>query len=114
MIYFKIMYQTYDLKKLTSQPLSEKDSYEPLLQMKVEQQEINTVAVNRQGLSSNFVVFDYATVETRMEQMKRKKIFKDADFWYHKGISSAKKGNTETAIECYKQALKLVRIQVNH
>jgi Flp pilus assembly protein TadD len=44
-----------------------------------------------------------------MEQLNKKKIFKDADFWYHKGISSAKKGNTETAIECYKQALKLVR-----
>jgi tetratricopeptide (TPR) repeat protein len=43
-----------------------------------------------------------------MEQLNKKKIFKDADFWYHKGISSAKKGNTETAIECYKQALKLV------
>jgi outer membrane protein assembly factor BamD (BamD/ComL family) len=44
-----------------------------------------------------------------LEQLNKKKIFKDADFWYHKGISSAKKGNTETAIECYKQALKLVR-----
>jgi tetratricopeptide (TPR) repeat protein len=44
-----------------------------------------------------------------MEQLNKKRIFKDADFWYHKGISSAKKGNFETAIECYKQALKLVR-----
>ncbi len=47
---------------------------------------------------------------TRLDQINRKKIFKDADFWYHKGISSDKKGKTETAIECYKQALKLVTL----
>ena len=61
------------------------------------------------GLSSNNIltVMD-VIIGTRLDQINRKKIFKDADFWYHKGISSAKKGKTETAIECYKQALKLV------
>jgi hypothetical protein len=63
------------------------------------------------GLSSNNINNVWCDLGTRLDQINRKKIFKDADFWYHKGISSDKKGKTETAIECYKQALKLVIVE---
>lgn len=44
------------------------------------------------------------------EPQQRKKVLRDADYWYHKGITAWNKKNVETAIECYKQALKLVRL----
>lgn len=39
---------------------------------------------------------------------EKAKVFQDSDFWYHKGITTGKKDRMETAIECYKQALKIV------
>ena len=38
------------------------------------------------------------------------KVFQDSDFWYHKGITTGQKNEMQTAIDCYKQALKLVII----
>lgn len=42
---------------------------------------------------------------------EKAKVFRDSDFWYHKGITTGQKNKMETAIECYKQALKIVIIQ---
>ena len=42
------------------------------------------------------------------EPQQKRKVLRDADYWYHKGITAWNKQNVETAIECYKQALKLV------
>ncbi|CDW75604.1 tpr repeat protein [Stylonychia lemnae] len=33
----------------------------------------------------------------------------DSDFWYHKGITTGQKNQMQTAVECYKQALKLIK-----
>ena len=96
--------KSYDKFTIKSVPLNEKDSHQPLIQMHLEaEQDKDPVPVST-TVSSRRI----GGSRSRIDINQRKKIFRDADYWYHKGMSAAKKNKPETAIECYKQALKLV------
>jgi len=46
-------------------------------------------------------------------QVEYQSVYEDSDYWYHKGVELNKQNLNQQALDCYKQALKIVKIPPN-
>jgi len=46
-------------------------------------------------------------VDPEKSRQMKTGVFNDADFWYHKGFTTGQKQQMDTALNCYKQAIKI-------